>query len=141
MRRTLGALVAIGALTLAGCGDGLDAPKLATAFGANFARTLIRQEVDLGQPVQSLTAVRAQASCIRGGGVTSGAGDDWLCTVLWVAGDSSHRVAVYDLNVRTDGCFEADGPQLVIGGPTLTDADDKIVSNPLYEFDGCFAVR
>ncbi len=44
----------------------------------------------------------------------------------------------YELNVKADACFEADGPAGLVGGMTLTTRGGAERVNPLFAFDGCF---
>jgi len=47
------------------------------------------------------------------------------------------RQATYEIQVRTNGCFTATGPRLVVGPQTLNTPTGQRRVNPLYQFDGC----
>jgi hypothetical protein len=67
-----------------------------------------------------------------------GSGDDWECRVSWHASDGAERETVYEVQVRTSGCYTATGPQSDVGPPLLNTADGGRAVNPIYQFDGCF---
>ena len=75
----------------------------------------------------------------RGAAGSEGPGDDWACTVAWAGGNRS-QAARYDLQIHPNGCYVADGPAGIIGGPTLLSPGRGNVLNPLYEFDGCITL-
>jgi hypothetical protein len=82
----------------------------------------------------------ATASCGRTGrGIPdSGAGDDWICQLSLSTGGRFQSLFTYELSVRADGCYTADGSPSVIGGAMLTTPSGAERVNPLFEFYGCF---
>ncbi len=44
----------------------------------------------------------------------------------------------FELQVHSNGCYTAGGPSNLVGFQTITDTDGHQVTNPTYEFDGCF---
>ena len=44
----------------------------------------------------------------------------------------------FDVSVKANGCYKADGPPTFVGQPEIRDAQGASVVNPLYAFDGCF---
>ncbi len=44
----------------------------------------------------------------------------------------------FELNVHSNDCYTAAGPTKLTGFLTITDAHGKEVTNPAFEFDGCF---
>jgi hypothetical protein len=69
----------------------------------------------------------------------SGAGDDWVCQVqLQLAGPASSFT--YEVEVKANGCYVADGPPAVVGGRTILTPQGNYVVNPLFAIDGCFDI-
>jgi hypothetical protein len=142
MRRRKSALLAVpvvaSALWLGACGGpDVTQGKVDNAVAPTFAHLYQLQQDLIGRPPPE--PPQASASCHRSGqkGVSSGAGDDWICQlVLQLGGPSS--VYTYELNVLADGCYTADGPSALVGAMTLTTPQGKSRVNPLFEFDGCF---
>jgi len=54
--------------------------------------------------------------------------------VAGMAGDAY----TYELTVKANGCFVADGPPALVGGRTITTPQGSERVNPLFAFDGCF---
>ena len=44
----------------------------------------------------------------------------------------------FELNVHSNDCYTASGPSKLTGFLTITDARGREVTNPVFEFDGCF---
>jgi hypothetical protein len=44
----------------------------------------------------------------------------------------------FELNVHSNGCYTASGPSKLTGFLTITDSKGNDVTNPVFEFDGCF---
>jgi hypothetical protein len=134
----IAAATAFSVLALTGCGGPDVTPnRVEDAVGPAFANLYAHQQTLLGHPM----TVRPQASatCQRNSKGTSnqGAGDDWVCQLLLqLSGPSS--LYTYELSVKANGCYVADGPPALIGGRTLTTPGGSNVTNPLFAFDGCF---
>lgn len=148
MRRsavTAAMVAAIAAVTLGstGCGtSGITRDRLNHAVGPTFAELYALQQSLRGRQVTAASA-RARADCARGGPATadSGAGNDWACTITWFdTGPNIARTAAYQVHVQTNGCYTADGdgPADLNGRQMIVAADGATVTNPLWEFDGCF---
>lgn len=147
MRRAAPALVALAAVgSLTGCGStGITPAPLQASISHTFANLYVLQQQYQGHPLPSLADLATSASCAKGTPDTTqdGAGPDWVCRVTFlVAGPSTPVVALYNVNVRTDGCYSADGdgPVSVNGSRTITGAGYRQVVNPLWRMDGCFAL-
>jgi hypothetical protein len=85
----------------------------------------------------------SKAACTKGGPSTAnrGAGNDWVCALTWFhTGPDIPETAPYQLHVQTNGCYTADGdgPTDLNGQQMIVAADGATVTNPLWEFDGCF---
>lgn len=142
--RALAVLTAAAALS--GCGStGIAPTPLQDSISRTFANLYVLQQKDQGHPAPSSADLRARSSCVKGTPdmEQAGAGADWVCRVTFlVAGPATPVTAVYDVNVRTDGCYAADGdgPTSVNGTRTVTGAGYRQVINPLWRIDGCFDV-
>lgn len=134
------------AVLLAGCGPpDVTRDQLETAVAHTFAGLYDLQQDLLGDPSVVAGELRADATCDKGGPATpdEGAGPDWVCLVYVGAplpsaeGGTVQRIS-FEVTAKTDGCFTADGPPLVVGQQTLARPGGGPVVNPLFEFDGCF---
>jgi hypothetical protein len=137
--RLLGLLLAAGVvLLLAGCSPDVTPVRVETAVGPAFANLYKLQQSQLGMPV--VINPRATAQCARTGrGVPdNGAGDDWICQLSLSVNGQFESVFTYELAVRADGCYVADGSPSVVGGAMLTTPNGSTKVNPLFEIDGCF---
>lgn len=133
-----GAAVIAAVVGLTGCGGAnITQGRLDDAVGTTFANLYQRQQALEGKPVH--TTPQASATCKRSGrgAPTTGAGDDWVCTLLLQVGGPS-SVFTYELSVQSDGCYTADGPPALVGEKTLTTPSGGTRLNPLFEFNGCF---
>jgi hypothetical protein len=143
MRRGTTAAVVAVLLGASGCGSsGITKDRLNHAVAPTFANLYVLQQSLRGRKV-SAASLNSKADCARDGAqaADSGAGNDWTCTVIWF--DTGPNIAVtasYQLHVQTNGCYTADGdgPADLNGRQTLTAADGATVTNPLWQFDGCF---
>lgn len=83
---------------------------------------------------------RSSALCQRTGRgePNSGAGDDWLCQLTLSINGQFQAIYPYELSVRADGCYVADGSPSLIGGAKLTTPTGANVVNPLFKFYSCF---
>lgn len=139
--RRLPVVLRLGLLLLAGTvASCAQAPTTGAAVGTavaeQFARLYVREQTLLDRTGFSTTGVAASATCNRGGAAPAdrGAGDDWTCTVLYIA-DSSPARTQYELTVTADGCYRATGPLSVAARLSLPDGG--ATTNPVHAFDGC----
>lgn len=131
-------LVLLAAAALAGCGGpSITAARVDAAVGPEFAALYARQQQLLGHPAPS--PPRASASCTRADEAVAptGAGDDWVCQVVLLTGGPA-AAYTYELTVKANGCFVADGPPALVGGRTLSTPQGSQRVNPIFAFDGCF---
>jgi hypothetical protein len=143
-----GAVAAIVAVLLgvAGCGtSGITDDRLNNAVAPTFANLYVLQQSLRGRKVTA-ASMHAKAVCTKGGPSTAdrGAGNDWVCAVTWFkTGPDITETASYQVHVQTNGCYTADGdgPADLNGQQMIVAADGATVTNPLWEFDGCFATR
>jgi ABC-2 type transport system permease protein len=135
--RRLAALAAVALALLgglSGCGStGITAARVQHSVAATFANLWVLQQSQEGHPHPSPAALHSSAACQQSGSV-------WVCNVVWlVDGPSTPATAIYDLNMRTNGCYTADGngPLAVNEQRTMTTQKGSAI-NPLWEFDSCF---
>ncbi|GHF21460.1 MULTISPECIES: hypothetical protein [Streptomyces] len=127
------AAVAALALTAAGCGGGgITEARLEAAVGPEFRNLYVRQQIVLHGEHNGVTP-DAWAHCTESGSV-----NDWACVVRWPSGGGIIRPISYEVEVRSNGCFTAQGPAGVVGQQRVAGADGERHTNPLYAFDGCF---
>jgi len=130
-----------GAIVLA---EGLGPPaitagRLEGAIVPTFKRLVVYQQELLGRKVPAHATLKVFSSCHRTSTTSSrGAGDDWVCGLDLIAANLRQLPLNYDVTVRPNGCYTAQGPPLTIGRLEIRTRAGKRVVNPLFEFDGCF---
>jgi hypothetical protein len=130
---------AVAALYVGGCGGAtVTQARVEDAVAPAFAGLYSNQQQLLGKGV--VQDPQASADCHRStrGSGDKGAGDDWVCQLLLQVGGHPSGVYTYDLNVKANGCYTADGPQALVGGKSLVTPSGRTRVNPLFAFDGCF---
>jgi ABC-2 type transport system permease protein len=132
-----GAAVALVALLVVASGlgrAGVSAGRLDAAIAPEFGNLVGLRERLIGRTPPAGSRLEVLSTCLRRGAPTPyrGAGDDWTCTLSLVGSNLRQLPANYDVDVRPNGCYTAEGPASV-GGATLGG-----VPNPLHAFDGCF---
>lgn len=128
-------------LALAGCGPvDVTRPRLEAALAPTFANLYVRQAQILGHPGVTIGSVAAQASCDRGGPKVAdeGPGADWICIVHFVDDTGAAQDGKFEVQVKSNSCYTAGGPSKLVGLATITDTTGRDVTNPVFEFDGCF---
>jgi ABC-2 type transport system permease protein len=119
------------------------ASKLEAAIKPTFNNLTLLQQHLLGRKVPKGAHLNDFAQCQRRSGSLKGQGDDWVCTmnmliVLDGPNPFSFTPVAFDVSVKANGCYKADGPAGFIGQPTMRDAHGNQTVNPLYSFNGCF---
>lgn len=135
--------MAILALLLTGCASPVTDGRVETAVRDTFSHLYVLQQQQRALPVDA-RRLNPQVSCDRSAArAANGPGDDWTCNITWRTEAGTTGAATYALDVRADGCYRADGdgPIDLNGSATLVDASGNTVINPLWAFDGCFALR
>lgn len=137
MRRALTALPLLA--LLAGCGPSYQADDLADPVGRAFSHLYARGESEAGRTDVTAESLRTTTTCQRGGGDTldEGPGDDWRCLVSFTDPAMGAKQVLYEVVLKPDGCFSADGPPAVVGDARVRHADGVSRLNPIYAFDGC----
>jgi ABC-2 type transport system permease protein len=110
------------------------------SVGGTFEQLVIIQQGLLGRRIEP-GSLRVYPFCKRESapfGPSTGAGDDWTCSIYADGPPPLSRVAVgYTLTIRPDGCYTAEAPPEVIGPAHLKRAGGGTAINPLFAFDGC----
>ncbi|WP_196240578.1 hypothetical protein [Nocardioides anomalus] len=139
------ALVAIAGAVLAGTGGGsaVTQARLERSLPTEFANLYAQQARLLGHQGVTPASLDARAMCDKGGAVEAnvGPGSNWNCLVSWTDPNNPmppEGYGKFELDVHSNGCWTAGGPSKLVGFQTLTDRKGAEVTNPVYEFDGCF---
>lgn len=124
------------AAVLVGCSTSATQHSMGPSFTEVFAGRYTAQQQALGRTDVVAKALQAHAMCGRTGTSPEGPGEDWTCTVTYADGVTS-GTQVFEVQVKPDGCWKADGPPTV-QAPVIVDAlTGQQATNPLAEFDGC----
>jgi hypothetical protein len=153
MRRTvltiLAAVVAVLALAFAavavtGGGDNstVTRARLERSLPEVFANVYADQAHVLGRTVTP-ASLHPEAMCDKHGPDVAdvGPGGDWICLMSWTDPQvpmPPEGYGKFELNVHSNDCFTAAGPTKLTGYLTITDKQGDEVTNPAFEFDGCF---
>ncbi|WP_261576135.1 hypothetical protein [Frankia gtarii] len=126
--------------TLVGCSADVTRPRVEGSLGPVFANLYVQQQALLGHPGLTPATVAARPTCHRTtpGSHDTGAGSDWICQVGWSDGTGKSQNGKFELQVRSNGCYQAGGPSRIVGPIMIRDVAGKSVINPVFEFDGCF---
>ncbi|HEY2354051.1 MAG TPA: ABC transporter permease [Gaiellaceae bacterium] len=119
------------------------ATKLAHSIESTFSNLAVLQQEDLGRHVPPGSHLGNGAVCSRRGvrDTQRGPGDDWLCSIYVPSKSLSQPTEVsYDVTVKPNGCYTAEGPESFIGPLTLHRPNGQTVLNPLFRFSSCFEV-
>jgi hypothetical protein len=117
--------------------------RLERSLPATFANLYVDQARIQGRDDLTATSLHAQAMCDKHGAenIDAGPGGDWVCLMSWTDPDvpmPPEGYGKFELNVHSNGCYTASGPSKLTGFLTMTDAHGREVTNPVFEFDGCF---
>jgi len=137
-------VVLLGSAVLAtGSGSSVTRPRLERSLATTFANLYVEQARILGRHDLTPESLHAEAMCDKHGPDVPdvGPGGDWVCLVGW---DDPERplppegYGKFELNVHSNDCYTVSGPSKLTGFLTITDAQGREVTNPVFEFDGCF---
>jgi len=142
---TLVTILALGTAVVAGGGGGstVTRPRLERSLSNVFANVYAQQADLQGRHGVTPASLHATAMCDKHGADVAdvGPGGDWVCLMSWTDPEVSmppEGYGKFELNVHSNDCFTAAGPSKLIGFLTMTDAHGREVTNPAFEFDGCF---
>jgi hypothetical protein len=152
MRRTvltvliaLLAVLGIGGAVIAAHGgtSSVTRPRLERSLPATFANLYVDQARLEGRTDLTPASLNAQAMCDKAGAqnIDTGPGGDWVCLMSWTDPQvpmPPEGYGKFELNVHSNGCYTASGPSKLTGFLTITDTAGNEVTNPVFEFDGCF---
>ena len=121
---------------------GITEARLERSIVRSFRNLTVLQQRYLGRRVTAGAGsqMRILPSCLRQGVSTprKGPGDDWLCTLDVFTASLAQVTVDYDVTVKANGCYTAEGPPAFIGPLTIRDRHGRPHVNPLFRFDGCF---
>jgi hypothetical protein len=117
--------------------------RLERALPVVFANVYADQAALLGRPDLDPQSLHPTAMCDKHGPDVAdvGPGGDWICLMGWTDPKvpmPPEGYGKFELNVHSNDCFTAAGPTKLTGFLTLTDTHGREVTNPAFEFDGCF---
>ncbi|TIC79283.1 hypothetical protein [Nocardioides sp. GY 10127] len=144
---TLALVLALAALTglafATNPGSTVTKARLERALPAVFAHVYVQEQRLAGRTGLTVADLDPVAMCDRGGPsvADTGPGSDWVCLMSWQDPEvpmPTEGYGKFELTVRSNDCFTASSPSKLVGYATMTDASGKTVTNPAYEFDGCF---
>jgi hypothetical protein len=130
-----------GTLALSACGSpDVTRPRLEASLAPTFANLYVQQAGILGHAGVTAGSTAAKASCDRGGPKVAdvGPGADWICMISFRDNKSAKQDGKFEVQVRSNSCYTAGGPSKLVGLATISDRTGKDVTNPVFEFDGCF---
>ncbi len=137
MRRAAIALVGLAA---AGCAStGITSDRVSRSVAPTFERMYRWQQRLEG--ASTARPLDAKASCVKGDASVrdQGAGSNWVCTITFLISGADTPVSFnWNLTVKPDGCWTAEGTPVQLGGQTIRTRAGKTVANPIYAVDGCF---
>jgi hypothetical protein len=151
MRRTilvilaaLAVVVALGSAVIATDGDGstVTRPRLERSLTTTFSNLYAQQAALQGRTLTP-ASLHAKAMCDKAGAENKdiGPGGDWNCLMSWTDPEvpmPPEGYGKFEMNVHSNDCYTAGGPSKLTGFLTMTDTEGDVVTNPVFEFDGCF---
>jgi hypothetical protein len=143
--RVLGIAVAVIAVLAAVSNVGptsVTAAKLNRSIKLAFANLTALQQTDIGRHVPAGSHLDDSALCARQGvrNAYRGPGDNWLCHIYIPNPPKEPTDVSYDVAVKPNGCYTAEGPESFIGPLTIHRPNGQAILNPLFRFSGCFEV-
>lgn len=136
------ALALAGTVVARGDASSVTRARLERSLPVVFAHRYVEQARLTGREVTP-ASLHATAMCDKhGAGVADvGPGGDWVCLMSWTDPDvpmPAEGYGKFELNAHSNDCYTAAGPTKLTGFLTLTDTGGDEVTNPVFEFDGCF---
>jgi hypothetical protein len=134
-------MVAAGTLaTLAACGSpDVTAAKVEASLAPTFDNVYTQRAQLLGLPGVTPSSTGAHGKCYRTSTKKlSGPGADWICKLTYTGADHKKLTGKFELQVKSNSCYVAGAPTSQVGPVTITAKNGQVVTNPAFEFDGCF---
>jgi hypothetical protein len=138
-------VLGLGAAVLAAQGgtSSVTRARLERSLPTTFANLYVDQARIQGRDGLTPASLHAQAMCDKHGAenIDTGPGGDWVCLMSWTDPEvpmPPEGYGKFELNVHSNGCYTASGPSKLTGFLTMTDDKGREVTNPVFEFDGCF---
>jgi ABC-2 type transport system permease protein len=134
--------VSVGIIAVAtpASGSGIERAKLQRSLATAFGHLYRLQTGELHRPAVTEAQLRTSATCNKGGGLVAddGPGNDWRCVVHWhLPGTTATGSAIYQLDVKTDGRYVADGDgPKEVNGYFVVRTPTGDAPNPLWQLDG-----
>lgn len=128
-------------LVAAGCGPSdVTRARLEGAIAPTFENLYVQQAQILGHDGVTRSSIGAVAACDRGGPKVAdeGPGADWICMIHFVDETGTGQDGKFEVQVKSNSCYTASGPTKLLGPAMITDRRGRDVTNPVFEFDGCF---
>jgi hypothetical protein len=151
MRRTvltlvLALLVVVGlgtAVVATGGGSTVTKARLERSLPLVFSRVYVDQAHLLGRHDVTPASLHAKAMCDKHGPDVAdvGPGGDWICLMSWQDPEvpmPPEGYGKFEANVHSNDCYTVGSPSKLVGFLTITDTKGRDVTNPAFEFDGCF---
>lgn len=138
------AVVVLGTAVIASGGESsVTRARLERSLPVTFANLYVEQARILGRDGLTPASLHAEAMCDKHGPDVAdiGPGGDWVCIMGWTDPQAPlppEGYGKFELNVHSNGCYTVSGPSKIIGFLTITDPRGTEVTNPVFEFDGCF---
>jgi len=100
----------------------------------------VQQAGLLGRTGVTAASMHSRVWCDKGGPKVAdhGPGADWICTIDFVDNTGAEQAGKFEVQVKSNSCYTAGGPSKIVGNLTITDVHGHDVTNPVFEFDGCF---
>jgi hypothetical protein len=137
-------VLALGAAVVAadGGGSSVTRARLERSLPTTFANLYVDQARLEGRHLTP-ASLHATAMCDKAGAQNTdvGPGGDWVCLMSWTDPEvpmPPEGYGKFELNVHSNDCYTASGPSKLTGFLTMTDTTGREVTNPVFEFDGCF---
>ena len=127
------------ALTACGATD-VTRARLENAVAPTFTNLYVQQAAILGHTSVTKDSIAAHATCDRGGPKVAdeGPGADWICIIHFTDDTNTAQDGKFEVQVKANSCYTAAGPSKLVGLATITNTRGVDVTNPVFEFDGCF---
>jgi hypothetical protein len=132
-----------GAVVARGSASTVTRARLERSLPVVFSNLYVQQARLLGRTDLDPSSLEASAMCDKHGADVAdvGPGGDWVCLMSWTDPETPmppEGYGKFELNVHSNDCYTAAGPTKLTGFLTITDTAGKEVTNPVFEFDGCF---